>query len=63
MGVTTMSDSERSVETPPETPPVPEPRTIPATELFQGNSEVLIEHRGEIYRLIITNRRRLILKK
>ena len=37
--------------------------TLRAEDIFQGRSEVLIEFRGETYRLQITNRRRLILRK
>lgn len=59
-----MSETDPHADPSPDPhPKEPEPRTIPAAELFQGGHEVLIEHRGEIYRLMITNRRRLILKK
>ncbi len=38
-------------------------RTVSAQEIFQGDREVCIEHEGEIYRLRITRRNKLILQK
>ncbi len=38
-------------------------RIVPAQEIFQGEREVCIEHEGEIYRLRITRRNKLILQK
>ncbi len=38
-------------------------KTISAEELFDGEREILIEHEGEIYRLRITRRNKLILQK
>lgn len=39
------------------------PRTVPAAEIFAGEREICIEHEGEIYRLRITRRNKLILQK
>jgi hemin uptake protein HemP len=51
-------------------PPLPQsqeqhaqPRVINATQLFQGNREVVIELDGIRYRLRITRRSKLILQK
>jgi hemin uptake protein HemP len=38
-------------------------RVISAQEIFQGDREICIEHEGEIYRLRITRRNKLILQK
>jgi hemin uptake protein HemP len=38
-------------------------RIVSAQELFQGDREICIEHEGEIYRLRITRRNKLILQK
>ena len=39
------------------------PGIIPATLLFQGSQEILINHNGETYRLRITKNGKLILTK
>jgi len=39
------------------------PRTISSQELLQGESEVWIEHEGEMYRLRVTGNGRLYLSK
>lgn len=39
------------------------PRTLNSQEIFQGASEVLIDHSGETYRLRITRTGKLILTK
>ncbi len=46
-------------------PPPAEPRDPPilAEQLFAGRREVVIEHKGECYRLRLTRRGRLILTK
>jgi hemin uptake protein HemP len=51
-------------------PPPPPPRSaadapaaIPASQLFQGQSTLVIEHRGEFYQLRITRNGKLILTK
>ncbi|MBI3431828.1 MAG: hemin uptake protein HemP [Hydrogenophilales bacterium] len=36
---------------------------IPASLLFQGSQEILINHHGEIYRLRLTRNNKLILTK
>jgi hypothetical protein len=36
---------------------------LPANLLFQGSQEILIDHRGETYRLRITKNGKLILTK
>ena len=38
-------------------------RTIESESLFQGDREILIKHRGELYRLRITRNEKLILHK
>jgi len=42
---------------------VQSPRVVSARELFDGDREICIEHEGEIYRLRITRRNKLILQK
>ncbi len=37
--------------------------TFPADHLFQGRQEILIDHKGETYRLRITKNGKLILTK
>lgn len=44
-------------------PPRPAVRRISTKELFAGEREIAIEHNGEIYRLRITARQKLILTK
>ena len=39
------------------------PRVIPADDLFHNDDEIWIEHNGEMYRLRITRRNKLILQK
>ena len=41
----------------------PSPACIPSERLFGGASEVLIEHRGALYRLKLTSLGKLILTK
>jgi len=41
--------------------PVSQP--IAASTLFQGRHQALIEHEGEIYRLILTRNNKLLLQK
>lgn len=48
-------------EAPP--PPIPAVRRFTTKELFEGVREIAIEHNGEIYRLRITSRHKLILTK
>ena len=38
-------------------------KTVPSAELFNGQSEVIILHKGEQYRLRITRQDKLILTK
>lgn len=38
-------------------------KTITSTELLNGGNELIILHNGEIYRLRITSKNRLILTK
>jgi hemin uptake protein HemP len=42
---------------------VPERPTFESSELLQGRSEALIEHRGEMYRLRLTGSGKLYLTK
>lgn len=39
------------------------PKRVTAQDLFQGEREICIEHDGELYRLRITRRNKLILQK
>lgn len=39
------------------------PRVISSNDLLQGNREVLIEHAGERYRLLLTRNGKLLLQK
>jgi hemin uptake protein HemP len=39
------------------------PKVVSAQELFDGQREICIEHEGEVYRLRITRRNKLILQK
>lgn len=38
-------------------------RTLPSAAVFKGETEIGIEHRGELYRLKITRQGKLILTK
>jgi len=42
-------------------PPTSQP--IAASTLFQGQQQALIEHEGEIYRLVLTRNNKLLLQK
>jgi hemin uptake protein HemP len=44
-------------------PSTSSPERIAAARLFQGRQEILIEHKGETYRLRITRNDKLILTK
>jgi len=44
-------------------PPKREPNRVTSEDLLAGNREVLIEHRGQVYRLQHTRNDRLILVK
>lgn len=48
---------------PPETKAPSAGPMLDARDLFQGHKEIRIDHHGEIYRLRITSRGRLILQK
>lgn len=48
---------------PAEPPPEHRPKVVASAELFDGESEVLILHNGEQYRLRITRQDKLILTK
>lgn len=50
-------------EPPPDSRPISGRRTIASDELFGGETEVLILHNGEQYRLRITRQDKLILTK
>ena len=39
------------------------PKIVSAQQLFEGQREICIEHDGEVYRLRITRRNKLILQK
>jgi hemin uptake protein HemP len=43
--------------------PGPAIRTISSKELFGGEQEIVIDHRGSLYRLKITRQGKLILNK
>lgn len=44
-------------------PPVPAPRTLSSESLFEGRTEIAIDHGGSVYRLKITRQGKLILNK
>ncbi|MGF1582685.1 MAG: hemin uptake protein HemP [Gemmataceae bacterium] len=46
-----------------EDAPTTPQKTISSSQLFDGEREVHIEHDGEVYRLRITRRNKLILQK
>ncbi len=48
---------------PEEAPPTPAVKQIASEDLFDGSREIVILHNGEVYRLRITARGRLILTK
>lgn len=57
---------DESIDAAPEDAAAPqrdEPRVIPSEELFAGGRLVLIQHAGELYRLLVTRNDRLILQK
>jgi hemin uptake protein HemP len=59
-----MSELEQRIElTKAEGPDSQSPRIVRTDELFRGDQEIWIEHRGALYRLRITRRNRLILQK
>jgi hemin uptake protein HemP len=60
-----MSNDESSETSSNETaaPQREQPRVIPSEELFAGGRVVLIQHAGELYRLLVTRNDRLILQK
>jgi hemin uptake protein HemP len=41
----------------------PASQPIAASTLFQGRHQALIEHEGEIYRLVLTRNNKLLLQK
>ena len=43
--------------------PGPDDRPLDASTLFRGRQQVLIEHDGEIYRLLLTRNNKLLLQK
>ncbi|HVR76464.1 MAG TPA: hemin uptake protein HemP [Planctomycetota bacterium] len=45
----------------PAPPPPPEPRRVRSNELFEGAQQVVIEHGGQEYLLLITRNGRLLL--
>ncbi len=47
----------------PEQGESPVSQPIAAATLFQGQQQVLIEHEGEIYRLVLTRNNKLLLQK
>jgi hemin uptake protein HemP len=50
-------------DSPPSQPPDRPPASFTSEELFRGSREIWIEHAGEMYRLRITSRGKLILTK
>lgn len=53
--------SKQEKETQPDAKDAP--KMVPAAQIFAGAREICIEHDGEIYRLRITRRNKLILQK
>ncbi|RAX42836.1 MULTISPECIES: hemin uptake protein HemP [Rhizobium] len=52
----------------PPTPPVqcmaaPQVRIVESTDIFRGQTEIMIRHEGVIYRMKITRQGKLILNK
>jgi len=58
----TMHDPAAASKSPDEPIRAPE-KTVSTDELFQGKTEIYIDHKGERYRLRITRRDKLILQK
>jgi hemin uptake protein HemP len=54
---------DRDSEQPKEGAKPSTPRVVRAEELFHGDQEIWIEHKGNRYRLRITRRNKLILQK
>ena len=57
-----MTDHEDS-KSQPHPDPAEVKGPISASTLFQGRQQVLIEHEGEIYRLMLTRNNKLLLQK
>jgi hemin uptake protein HemP len=47
----------------PEAPSNAEPRTVSSEELLGGRRQLIIQHGGERYRLLVTRSNKLILTK
>jgi hemin uptake protein HemP len=58
-----MNESENPEAKPSSNKSNAPPRIVPAERIFEGDREICIEHEGEIYRLRITRRNKLILQK
>lgn len=59
-----MSQQPTSEGRPPREPPAaPEPVVLTSAELLRGAREITILHAGEVYRLRVTSKDRLILTK
>jgi hemin uptake protein HemP len=55
------TDAVKSDDVPPKA--VPAIRVVRSEELFAGERAVVIQHGGEMYRLLVTRNDRLILQK
>jgi len=58
----------RMIAEKPPTPPVqcmaaPQVRIVESTDIFRGQTEIMIRHKGVIYRMKITRQGKLILNK
>ncbi|MBB3287869.1 hemin uptake protein HemP [Rhizobium sp. BK347] len=58
----------RMIAEKPPTPPVqcmaaPQVRIVESTDIFRGQTEIMIRHEGVIYRMKITRQGKLILNK
>jgi len=58
-----MSDRKGKEPEPRGSQDAPAPQPIAASTLFQGQQQALIEHEGEIYRLVLTRNNKLLLQK
>jgi hemin uptake protein HemP len=61
-----MNETERPLSTisrPADDKPDSSPKIVSTHDLFHGDREICIEHDGEVYRLRITRRNKLILQK
>ncbi|MSQ96215.1 MAG: hemin uptake protein HemP [Gemmataceae bacterium] len=61
--MTEENELNRDDRKPPREVSAVSPKVVSTQELFAGEREICIEHEGEMYRLRITRRNKLILQK